>query len=142
MAHSSCTVSESDIRPVYFHPWPLPEGTVANLKAAKAEMGVEYLIVPKQAQPGCGARVVAFEPVPWIVMDSIAYVTDSSNFEALKAAINWAATDVYDKRALTVIRQLETFFGKGVKEVTDSQLKYENISKHLNFDGAKGVSFR
>lgn len=120
--------------------YPLDEHTVGALKAAKADMDVEYQIVPKAAQIGTQGRVIAFWYPPWIVADGYADVTEAT-LDGLRAAIHWAATGQFDSRVSTAEQQLSKIFGKPVTEISKDQLAFEGASRALDLDNKKKVRF-
>lgn len=121
--------------------FPYSESTVSILRAAKAQMGVDYQIVAKESQWGARRRMVAFQYVPWVVTDGIAYVNGNTTPQAVGAAIHWAATGDFDSRVSTVEQQLSKIFGKPVTEISKDQLAFENASKALDLGNAKKVRF-
>lgn len=116
--------------------WVYPDITEADralIRAAKEQMDVEYLILPKVAQIGsCGVsgRVLALrETPPWIT--NYAPVVNPENQQGLMAAIHWACTKIEDARAVSAERMLSEIMGKAVTEVSMDQLAYENASTRM-----------
>lgn len=121
--------------------YPYNESTVASLRAAKAQMTVDYQIVSKEAQWGAQRRMVAFQYVPWVVTDGIAYVNGNTTPQGVAAAIHWAATGEFDSRVSTAEQQLSKIFGKEIHEITREQIAFEGASRALDLDNKKRVKF-
>ena len=84
-------------------------------KAAKASMGIDYLIQPVRAVNGSPFRIIALRERPEFICDYalVKNPTESS----IRSAMEWALSDKFDDRATTVVKMLEEIFGKGVREL-------------------------
>lgn len=107
--------SPSTIRPLPIYPSAPTGADLSLLKGAKVSLGIPFLIQPVDAVPGSPGRVIALRKRPDFICD-YAFVPEP-NEKSIEAALDWAFSDKVDKRATTVVQQLEDIFGKGVKEI-------------------------
>jgi hypothetical protein len=108
----------SEVLPLPVYPRKPVGDDLRLLKEAKARLGVDTKIVPVDAVIGSPGRVLSFrEKLPWL--QDYALVANPT-IESVEAALKYVMGLNDDPRAMTVVKQLEQVFGKGVKEITDN----------------------
>lgn len=123
---------------LYIYPWPVTGDDLSLLKAAKASLDLDFLVVPQRATVGSSGRVLALREVPPFICDH-ALVRDPASPDALKAGLEWAVTKNVDKRATLVVDMLSSAFGAPVRELTPEDMALERISTTLKLDDAGRV---
>lgn len=110
---ASHSTAEARILPVY--PAKPTGADLEAFKAAKASMGIDYLIQPLRAVNGSPFRVIALRERPDFICD---YALVKNPTEAsVRSAMDWALGDEVDNRATTVLDMLKEIFGEGVKDL-------------------------
>lgn len=105
---------------------------MARLKAAKASLGLDYLVQPVHVDGSTTfTRFLAWGREPSGIGD-YAYVSDETSPDGLTAALRWVLGLTDDPRAVTVIGTLTKVFGFGVREVDNYELVAENRANALN----------
>jgi hypothetical protein len=101
----------TDLRPLPIYPPPSPE-QLAAIRAAKAALGVEFLVTVVPVVAGTPSRVLAFSEPPYIC-DHYLVTND------LPRALRWTLTGVDDPRATLLTDTLRRLLPRGVTEVFD-----------------------
>lgn len=115
----------SDVHPVALEP----------LKAAKQAIGWEGLIVPRYPRSADDShaqqRILAIGTrPPWLV--DYALISERTSAEGWQAALRWALTDEEHPKATMILDQLRSIFGKGLREISESELASEaNVRLYL-----------
>ena len=109
---------------------------MSKLKAAKASMGLDFLVVPRDAYDGFSGRVLAYDAVPPFLCD-YALVSHSTSTGGLVAALKWVLLGGDDPRATPLTKTLSNIFGGPVKELTTDEVSDYDRTEKLN-----KVSFR
>ena len=110
---ASPSTTEARILPVY--PSKPVGADLEAFKAAKASMGIEYLIQPVRAVNGSPFRVIALRERPDFICDYALVKNPTEG--SIRSAMEWALSDKVDDRATTVVKMLEEIFGEGVREL-------------------------
>lgn len=85
--------------PVPVHPWPLSDARLAVLKAAKASLGLPYLIEPVESVPGSPGRVLCFGERPaWMTARAPIRPANVNNVDSVAAALRFALEAHNDPR--------------------------------------------
>jgi len=131
-------------RSLFLHPWPISGDDRAKLVAAKQKLGLDFMVVPQRAfvedEEGwknlcVGRRVLCLRESSPMIADH-ALVRDMDNEESLLDALEWALTNKVDSRASTL---LGTLAGFGYKEIPNTDLRYERLSKNLGLNDSSSV---
>lgn len=112
------------------------EPDMSRIKEAKASMGLDFLVVPRDAHDGLNGRVLAYGEVPPFLCD-YALVGGKTPQEGLVAALKWVLLGGDDPRATPVTKTLSNIFGVPVKELTS-----EEVVDYDRDEKLKKVSFR
>jgi hypothetical protein len=110
---ASPSTTEPRILPVY--PSKPAGDDLEAFKAAKASMGIDYLIQPVRAVCGSPFRVIALRERPDFVCD-YAFVKNPTE-ASIRSAMDWALSDKVDSRATTVLDVLKQIFGEDTREL-------------------------
>ena len=114
---ASHSTTEARILPVYRSK---PVGAdLEAFKAAKASMGIQYLIQPVRAVYGSPFRVIALRERPEFICD-YALVKEPSQ-KSIQAALEWALGEHEDSRAVTIVSTLKKIFKGEVREIAISK---------------------
>lgn len=98
---------------------------MASIKAAKAQLDLDFLVVPVAATPDTAERVLAVgSKPPWVWCD-YALVSERTKPEGLVAALSWVLGDEDHPRATTTLDTMVSIFGPGTVEISAEQLAAE-----------------
>ena len=108
----------NDIHPLPIYPRKPIGDDLALFKEAKARLHTSMLIQTVDAVPGSPTRIISLrERLPWIADHAYIPNPTVSNIEA---ALKWALGFDENPNATTVLHMLKESFGKGVKEIADT----------------------
>ena len=110
-------MASASIKPLPIYPSAPTGADLSLLKEAKASLGTPVLVQPVEAVPGSPGRVIALRKRPNFICD-YAFIPEP-NHDSLVAALDWALSDKFDRRAVTVLKQLQDIFGKEVVEIVE-----------------------
>lgn len=131
-------------KPLFLHPYPVSAEDRALLVAAKAKLGLDFLIQPMRAfaqdeegwlnLAGDSRVLVLYDNCPMIANHAL--VRDPKNEAGLLAGMEWALTDKVDARASTKESMLNAL---GLKEIPATQLRYERLGQNLRLNDSGRV---
>ena len=108
----------AELRPLPIY-GPILEGDMDALRAAKASLGLSYLITPVAGLYHSPGRILALREWPPFLCD-YAPCADPQNAAGLRAALAWVLSpSLYDPRAITILDTLQAVFGPELKEIHD-----------------------
>lgn len=132
---------------LWVYPFPLSDADRDLIVAAKKKLNLDFLVIPRAAfardldgfiKVVTKGRVLCLREHSPMFVDH-AFVSDPENSTALLAGLEWALTDSFDSRASTEKSMWEGF---GYREIPETQLRYEGLSKNLRLnDGRKVPQF-
>lgn len=105
----------TNVLPLPVYPSKPSGADLEAFKAAKASMGIDYLIQPVRGVSGSPFRIIALRERPDFICD-YAFVPNP-NVDSIRNAMEWALGDKHDPRATTVQKTLEEIFGGAVREL-------------------------
>lgn len=83
----------ADVRPLRLWPHDITEAQLAMIRQGKADMDVDFKILPSPAEPGGPGRVLAFGQIPPFFSESVVIGGDNVNRpESIRAAMEFALT--------------------------------------------------
>lgn len=112
----------SDIRPLWVWGDPTPE-QVEIIRLAKNELGVDFYVKPKIAEPGIKGNVLAFKPVPFVVNGLIANLTPPYTLPRMKVALAEVLGVTEPVHLMSTAQQLSEWFGSKVTELYEEEIK-------------------
>lgn len=119
----------SSVRPLCIFPYPAPPEQMELVKQAKANLALDYMVIPEPAVPGGDERVLALGELPPFLCVA-ALVKDPTNAQSVENALRWLLTaPPDDDRGFGYTDYLSAIFGPGVKDLgiepTEQKVRFE-----------------
>lgn len=135
----------TEVREVYLRAGTVDRERILDaLRAAKAQLGWQFLLKPVWTDGTAFARVIAFGESPHF-MDHI-LIGPEMDSEAISDALRWAVLGEYSEAAESAVDGLMAILGFGVRELDATEMReytqqqdLKKASQRLKFD-VKGDS--